>query len=308
MKMTNTLKDLLGPVIALSLTLTALTMAAQSRMPEIKFKPLQKKEAADTFGFEERPYFILIEQSEKALAENDYHSAGLRLVEAMAIEPDNPLNVALLSNLGMIYFYNEQDTLALQTLDRAVERSPRLVGARENRARVLMSMNRDADAYADYEAIIDIDSTHCDARFFHAMMSLYTGQLQKAQKDIAVLRGIVPLWSKTMLADATMNAMTGNNHEAVSLYRRLIERERMPEYYAALAGCLIAVDNLHDASSTIAEGLKHFGNDPELYYYRALLNKKRFLNDDAMRDARRAIELGADPRKVNDIFAGDQKR
>ena len=288
--------------ILLLITLVFPSVFGQSRNPEMKFSEIEHSDKKDTLGLEERPYFLLIGQSEEALANHDYEAAGLRLVEAMGIEPHNPLNVALLSNLGMIYYYNEQDSLALVTLNVAVERAPKLIGAHENRARVLIGMGRDDEAFKEYGTIIDIDSLNCDARFTHGMMALYRGDLSTAKADFAVLDKVVPLWSKTILANATMYAMTGNDVEAASLYRRLLDKDKLPEYYSALAGCLIQLDNLDEAGKVIGEGLARFSSDPELYYYRALLNHKRYLPQEAHSDAKKAIELGANRDKVLKIF------
>ncbi|MCH5218953.1 MAG: hypothetical protein J1F20_00165 [Muribaculaceae bacterium] len=273
--------------------------SAQTRMPEIK---IQQREVVDSTGFEERPYFLLIEQSEKALEEGDYESAALRLVEAMGIEPDNQLNVALLSNLGMIYFYNEQDSLALVVLDKAIERSPRLIAPHEGKARILISMGRDNEAYQEYENIIDIDSINTNARYVHGTMALYKNDLETAMKDIAVLERIVPVSPRTMLAKAILYSMTGNEIEAISIFRKLIDNDPAPEFFGRLAACQIAIDNLGDASETIGKGLHYYPDDAELYYYRALLNNKRYLPDEAHRDAKKAIELGADKAKVLQIF------
>ena len=75
-------------LLCLIFVFASLTMAAQSHFPDIKIQPKQPKSASkDTSGYDEGPYFLLIDQSEKALAEQDYDAAGLRLVEAMAAEP-----------------------------------------------------------------------------------------------------------------------------------------------------------------------------------------------------------------------------
>lgn len=272
-------------------------------MPEIKIsdRPIEKNEK-DSLDFEERPYFLLIDQSEKALEEGDYENAALRLVEAMSVEPDNELNVALLSNLGMIYFYNEQDSMALVVLDKAIERAPRLIAPREGRARVLVANRRDSEAFEEYGNILEIDSINTNARFVHGMMALYSGKLQIALDDIAVLERVIPVSSLTTLAKATLYSMTGNEIEAISLFRKLIETDPAPEYFSRLTACLITVDNLGDASDTIGKWGEYYPDDAQMYYYRALLNKKRYLVDDAQRDAKRAIELGADPVKVASIF------
>ena len=278
------------------------TAFSQSRAPELKMPAKYKEAPKDSFNFEERPYFLLIDQSEKALAENNYDDAALRLIEAMSVEPKNPLNVALMSNLGMIYYYNEQDSLALATLDEAIRRSPRLVGAHEHRARVLIGMGRDDEAFSEYATIIEIDSVNTDARYYHGMMSLYAGKLNDAKADFAVLNDVIPLARQTILANATMNAMTGNNLEAISGFRKLIELEKLPEYYAQLAGCLIEIEHLDEAGKILGDAIAMFPSDAELYYYRAKLNNLRYLHDDARADAERAIKLGANPHHVAAIF------
>lgn len=298
------MKQFLLSVLFFLLLASGIGANAQSRLPEIKVAPRQpdKKEVADSLNFEERPYFLLIEQSEKALDEGDYEAAALRLVEAMGVEPENELNVALLSNLGMIYYYDEKDSLALVVLDKAIERSPRLIAPREGRARILVANNRDKEAYKEYENILAIDSINTNARFLHGMMALYSGDLPTAQADFTVLNSVIPASKTAMIANATMYSMTGCEREAISLFRKIIELDPAPEYFGRMAACQLALDEIGEASETIGKGLEKYPNDAELYYYRAILNKKRFLNDEAHRDAKKAISLGADPKKVREIF------
>lgn len=279
--------------------------SAQSRNAELKFPHLTPKDKAfkdDSLQLMERPYFLLIDQSEQALDSGDYASAGLRLVEAMAVEPDNPLNVALMSNLGMLYFYNEQDSLALATLNEVCRRSPRLIAGRENRARVLLSVGRDADAYEDYAAVIAMDSINSTARFYHGMIALYAGKLDTAIRDFKVLERIVPESSDTYLAMGTLYSMTGNDNMAVSYLRKLVERTPAPEYYAMLAGSLIAIESFNEASEILEKALKQYPNDGELYYYRAKLNRCRYMNDEAHQDAAKALKLGVQRKKVEALF------
>ena len=289
-------------VFSVILLVVSMPVFGQSRAPELKIEPKYKVEE-DTAGYDERPYFILVEQSEKSLEEGDYESAALRLVEAMGMEPENELNVALLSNLGMIYYYNDQDSMALVVLDEAIKRSPRLVASRENRARVLTGMGRDLEAFKEYENILAIDSLNLESRFMHGMIALYNGDLHNAEKDFGVLNSVVPLSRKTWLALGTLYSMTGREQEAISYFRKLIEIEPAVEYYARIVACQLAVDDLDGASKTIGEAMSKYSSDPELYFYRALLNKKRYLSDEAKRDAKRAVELGADPERVKSIFA-----
>lgn len=290
-------------IIIYSLSIATTLLIAQSRHPELKLTPKYKTEKLpDSLNYDERPYFILIDQSEKSLAEGDYEAAGLRLVEAMSVEPQNPLNVALLSNLGMIYYYNEQDSMALVTLNEAVRRAPKLIGARQHRAVVLSALGRDREALADYNAIIEIDSVNTDALFMRAMMSIYNDDFATARHDAATLERIIPLTRKSLLANATLAANEHRDLDAISLYRKLLDIDKQPEYYSGLIGCLLAINNLDEASSVIGNAMQRYVNDPELYYFRAILNHRRFLDKEAKADAAKAISLGADPKRVAQIF------
>ena len=75
---------------------------------------------------EEDVYFILMGQADQAIKDENYPEAEHRLVEAMAIEPNNPSNVLLLSNLGMVYSYMDRDSLALEAYDEALRRAPEM--------------------------------------------------------------------------------------------------------------------------------------------------------------------------------------
>jgi tetratricopeptide (TPR) repeat protein len=96
--------------------------------------------------------------------------------------------------------------------------------------------------------------------------------------------------------------LTRRDKEAIPYYKRLLTVESAPEYYSSLAGCYLATGDITEAAATISEGMSKYPNDPELYYYRAWLNRDRLLLDDAKSDASRAIALGASPAKVNDLF------
>ncbi len=276
---------------------------AQNIYPDIKIQDRPTEQQKEEEKLSQTPYFILVDKAEKAIGEEKYDDAITALIEAMATEPENPLNIALRSNLGMLYYYNEEDSLALVTLDDVCRRSPGLVSGHENRARVLIGLGRDVEAYDEYGKVIEIDSVNTTARFYHGMMALYGGDRLTAERDFDVLERVIPLARMTYLAKGTLYSMTGRDHEAISYLRKLIEVEPYAEYYARLVGCLIAVENFTEASDYIARGLERYPQDPELYYYRAVLNKKRYLSDEARRDADLAIKYGADKSRVESLFA-----
>lgn len=251
---------------------------------------------------DENPYILLMGEAEKAIAEGKYEEAAARLIDAMGVEPGNPANLILQTNLGMVYSSLDRDSLAIATLDDVINRAPKMTVARVNRGRINLKINRNDSAMADFSRVIELDSVNYEARYFRGMMALYDGDRETAENDFSVLDGTQPERQRTLLALATLYSMTGRDREAIEYFKKLIEKEPAAEYYSALAGCYLAIEELSEASSVIAEGLKLYPIDPELYYYRAWLNRDRFRLDEARNDANRAIRYGASPDKVNALF------
>lgn len=251
---------------------------------------------------EEDPYFLLSGEADEAIAKGDYPAAVLRIREALAIDPANPSNALLLSNLGMVYNFMSQDSLALAAYDQALELAPAMSTVMANRGLLKLKMGRDNDAFADFAGVIERDSLNQTARFYHGLMALYGGQLNVAEADFEVLKDIAPESYDTNVALSTLYSLTRRDNEAIPYFKWLIQNDPSVEYYSALAGCYLGISDLPSASATMAEAFGKYGEDPELLYYRAWLNRDSYLMDAARCDAKRAIKLGADPKRVNALF------
>lgn len=257
-------------------------------------------EPADSL--EAQPYYLLIGQAEEALADERFDEAATRLIEAMAVEPENPGNVLLLSNLGVIYWRCGRDSLALSTFDDAHLRAPAMVTVLLNRGRLHLDMGHTREAYDDFDAVVELDSLNCSARYYRGTMNLYGGRLDAAEQDFDVLRRLHPRALDTAVALSALYSLSGRDREAIPYFDRLVEEDPAPEYFSGLAGCLLAIEEFTRAGEVINDGLKRYSHDPELYYYRAWLNRERYRLDEARADAERAIELGANKAKVDALF------
>lgn len=261
----------------------------------------QSPEPVDTL-YEEDPYFLLMGEAEAAIKAENWEEGALRLEDAVRVKPNHPTNALLYSNLGAVYSTLGRDSIALENYNKALEIAPNMLTPLIGRGRLYLTLGRDKEAFGDFSKAIEVDSINTDARFYHGMMSLYGGILSMAEEDFAVLESIAPRSTDTAIALSTMYSMTGRDQEAIPYLKKLVENVPAPEYYANLAGCYLNLDWLNEASETIGEGLKRFPDDPELYYYRAWLNKERYRLDDAHKDAKKAVELGANPAKVDALF------
>lgn len=262
-------------------------------------RPAYSREVPDD---EEDPYFLLCGQADSAIVRGQYDEAAARLIDAMSVRPDAHENVLLLSNLGMLYSYMDRDSLALATLDEALRRAPAMKTVLANRGKVLLKLNRDEDAARDFAAVIVADSLNTEARYYHGMISLYAGRLAEAEADLDVLRIHAPDAPDTARAMATLYSVTGRDREAIPYLTTLIESDPSAEYYAALAASQLALERLSDAASTLATGMEAYPDDPELYYYRAMLNRDRYRLDDARADLRKAVALGLSPAKARELL------
>ncbi|MDE6311261.1 MAG: tetratricopeptide repeat protein [Muribaculaceae bacterium] len=253
-------------------------------------------------NFEEDPYVILCGEADSAIKKEDYPTAALRLQEAIRMRPYSPSNVLLMSNLGMIYSMMDSDSLALDILGEAISAYPDMKTARANRAKIFLKNNRDGDAFDEFGEILTLDSLDTEARYYHGLIALYAGKLETAERDFSILEQLEPRTVRTARALSALYSLTERNREAIPHYLALIADDPAAEYYAALAGCYLQLQNLSEASATISEGMQKYPSDPELYYYRAWLNRDRYRLDDAKKDGAKAIKFGANPMRVNALF------
>ncbi|MDE6390584.1 MAG: tetratricopeptide repeat protein [Duncaniella sp.] len=248
------------------------------------------------------PYMDLVEESDKACGECKWEEALRAIDSAIEWEPDNPGNILLLSNKGMIQYNLGLDSLAVATLTEAHKKAPKSVTILSNRARVLTACGRDREAIADYETIMGLDSVNSEARFHHGLLSLRHRDYNSAKADFDWLLANKPDTPESNIAQATMLCALGQYAEAIPYYNHILDEIKEPEYYGARAYCHLMTGELQEASDDIAAALEKSPADGELYLYRAALNKMRYRPDDSRKDALRAIELGIEPSRAQQFL------
>ena len=256
---------------------------------------------AQQTGGEEDPYFLLVDEASKALDAGDYQQAAARLREAISMRPDEPQTVLLMSNLGMVYSYMGQDSLAIATFDAALEKAPSMRTVQTNRASILIRNGRAAEAYSDLTKIIEADSANVEARYLHGILSLSLSDLETAEADLRVLADAEPESLRTAACMSALLSALNRHAEATPFLQRLAEQSGEAEDYAALAINYIELGKLTDAGATIAEGLAKHPDSGELYLSRAKLNKARYDYPAAKADACKAESLGIDRARLRDF-------
>ena len=95
-------------------------------------EPPASKEPSDA-------YYNLVGDADSAIARGQWAKAEEALLSAMRLEPSNPGNIMLMSNLGIVQYNSGRDSLALVTQTQAHAIAPRSVTLQGIRARVLMA-------------------------------------------------------------------------------------------------------------------------------------------------------------------------
>lgn len=244
----------------------------------------------------------VVERADSAIARSDWAAAESLLTEAISLRPGDPGNVLLLSNLGIVRNQRGDDAGAVEALTDAHHIAPASVTVLSNRARVYLSMGRKNEAVADYEKVMQLDSTLIEPYFYRGMVSFSVGDLEGAEMDFERLRSMDSDAELTLVALAALHTARGENESAAGEYRRLVEMSPAAEYYSGLIENQLALERLSDAAESIAAAMELYPVDPEFYIFRALLNKKRYLYDEVRSDARRAVSLGANAQQVNALL------
>lgn len=270
-------------VVSLLLVITSLSASAKDVKPD---KAPESK------------YIQLAGRADSAIADARWADAAAALNEAMRLEPTNPSNVLLMSNLGMVQFYSGNDSLAIETLTTAHNIAPASVTVLQNRARVYTTTGRLNRALGDYNEIIRLDSTLIEPRFYRAMLKFNSGDVVTAEEDLQYLKCHYPTDPSTKLLDATVLTYTGRFNEAIPILTEIIAGKPTAGDFSMRALCYLMTNQLQEASTDIQRGLEKDPVDGELYLYRALLNQMRYRPDDARADAALAVKYGVNSSRV----------
>ena len=92
---------------------------------------------------------------------------------AVKLEPSNPHNALLFSNLGTIQRRQRQYEQALESYNFALNIAPRAVPILLNRAAIYMELGRNNLAQADYSLVLDLEKNNEEALLIESVPSLY---------------------------------------------------------------------------------------------------------------------------------------
>lgn len=246
-------------------------------------------------------YLKCLSQADSLVKLSDYAQAEVKLNDAINSEPDNPMNVLLMSNIGLMRHYSGSDSLALEILNKAVDLAPASVTIRSNKAKVLASLNLLKQAENEYATVAKLDSTIAEPLYMQTILNLSMENVARADSVSSVLIRRFPTNLQAQEARAYFLVHDKQFEQALPLLNASIKADPTATNYSQRAFCHLMLKNLNEASADINSALNLDPLNAELYAYRAALNKMRFRPEDAETDARHALQLGANRKQLQQL-------
>lgn len=236
------------------------------------------------------------ELSERAVEYIDQDSlvqAEKLLIEALKLEPKNPHNALLFSNLGLVQRRMGRYEDALESYSFALNIAPLAVPILLNRGAIYMEKGMTDRAYSDYCLVLDKDKVNTEALLMRAYIYTVRRDYKAAHMDYDRLLELDPQSYSGRLGLATLDQKEGKFRESLDLLNKLlVEYPKDAMLYVARAGVEKEMAHLELALVDLEEALRL---DPALvdaYLMRGelyLLQKRKSL---AKQDFEKALSLG----------------
>lgn len=250
-------------------------------------------------------YIQYVDSAQRFMDNSRWGDAERCLNAALRMQPANPTNPLLFSNLGVCQTELGKYGNALQSFEVALVKTPDSPKILTNRARLYLLMNREEDAIQDLNHAIRGDSILEHALLLRGSLLMKQSKLQQAQKDFeTLLRNGNE--NATVLASLGQCAMaSGDKEGAQTFFDKALTKDPTPEIYFLIALEQIQNQQYNQAEESIYQGINKYQRVGELYLVRALLHKKRFQNNDAEIDKKIAIQYGVDTQTIESFFPGE---
>lgn len=243
--------------------------------------------AADT-------YIQLLDKIDVSFKSNDWETSRKLIKSALELEPANPNNYLLLSNLGTVNRSLGNNAEALENYNLALSIAPKSTTILHNRASLLMEMDSTRLAFVDYKQLLEQNPKDLVAQNYIGMIALSFGDMDLAKQSFD---NVLQLDANNIDAKrglALMLRLDERYNEAIAEYDAIIKKENRASNYLSRAECYLAVSDFVKAQADLSEAQKLDPQSPDLYLLKAKLAQQQFRYDDAYKYAQQAVQLGCD--------------
>ena len=255
----------------------------------------QEKKAEDPYIADldtETPYFQYIDSAQTYIYSHDWPVAEQWLLKAFKVDPSNPNNSLVLSNIATLQRYQGKLADAVKNYSLALDMTPHAVTLLLNRAALYVEMDSIVRAEDDFGRVCELDPYNTEARYSLGVLAMERGDTRRAEDLFNEIKRINPNSGLYHEGMGLLHKRSGNYARAAELFTQVIKVQPNAQLLGNRADCYLILKRLNDAEADIRTALEMAPDDPYLYVLRAKLNKLRFQYDDMNRDIDTAVSLG----------------
>lgn len=221
--------------------------------------------------------------------------------QALKLEPANPHNALLFSNLGTIQRRQQQYDQALDSYGIALNMVPTSVPVLLNRAAIYMELGRNNLAQADYSLVLDVDKENEEALLMRAYIYMQQRDYKLARADYERLLRVNPSNYNGRLGLATLEQKVGKHEAALAILNGMLAvRDSHPEFtssqyavlYVARAGVEKELQHTDMALIDLEEAIRLDESQLEAYLMRGEIYLSQKKKELARKDFEKAHSLG----------------
>ncbi len=248
-------------------------------------------------------YEELIDKSYDFLEKKDLVSAEESLRSAMRKEPGNPMNYALLTNLGSIQRRQGKLEDALLSYTAALSGRPNNPTILENRASLYSELGETEKALNDYNALLIVEPTNEEALYCRGLIYIQKKNYMWAEQDFDKIMEINEKSVRARLGHAILEKMRGNYEESERIFNYLISL--MPRDWVLYEGRADVYFMMGKNARAMADINKVFVESTpsaSLYILRGKVKLAQYEKESAAQDFLKAQEMGYDQAVVDELM------
>ena len=238
-------------------------------------------------------YRILSEKAISYIEQDSLEQAEVLLKEAMKLEPANPYNALLFSNLGLIQKQMGKYENAIESYTYAVNLAPTTLPIIMDRAALFLELGMTDQAYRDYVKVLDIDKNNKEALLMRAYIHQVRRDYGLSRADYMQLLKLDPSNYNARLGLVTLEQKELKFREALEQINKLIlEYPEDAVLYVARADVEREMEHIDLALTDLDEAIRLNPSSIDAYLLRGdiyLMQGRKHL---AKLDFERAIRLG----------------
>ncbi|MDH6306004.1 tetratricopeptide (TPR) repeat protein [Parabacteroides sp. PF5-5] len=248
-------------------------------------------------------YEELIEKSFTYLDKNELSAAEESLRAAMRLEPGNPNNYALLTNLGTIQRRQGKREEALISYTAALSRHPDNTAILESRASLHVEMGETDKAITDYTLLLIKDPINQDALYSRGILYLQKQDYIRAEEDFDKILTVNDKSVHGRLGHAILEKMRTNYDESERIYNYLIDQ--LPKewtLYESRADLYFMMGKNARAMADINKVFTETEPGAAMYVLRGKVKLAQYERESAQKDFLKAQEMGYDKEIIEELL------